>query len=111
MIKIACQIIFSLIVLVLCPWIVETPRWLAKRGEVDKARQIISRLLDRPYDDPEVSGQLNEILDAISLEEEDGEPSWGEVFSNATKSRNLQRVCLGMGPYMMNQWSGINALC
>ncbi|KKY13147.1 putative sugar transporter stl1 [Diplodia seriata] len=108
---IACQIIFSLIVLTLCPWIVETPRWLAKRGEVDKARQIISRLLDRPYDDPEVSGQLNEILDAISLEKEDGEPSWGEVFSNATKSRNLQRVCLGMGPYMMNQWSGINALC
>ncbi|OJD35216.1 sugar transporter stl1 [Diplodia corticola] len=108
---IACQILFSLIVLVLCPWIVETPRWLAKRGEVDKARYILSRLLDRPDDDPEVSGQLNEILDAIALEEEDGEPSWGEVFSNATKSRNLQRVCLGMGPYMMNQWSGINALC
>ncbi|KAF4304147.1 putative sugar transporter stl1 protein [Botryosphaeria dothidea] len=108
---IACQIIFSMMVLVLCPWVPETPRWLAKRGEHEKARHIIARLLDRPDDDAEVSGQLNEILEAIAAEEEDGEPSWAEVFSNATKSRNLQRVCLGMGPYMMNQWSGINALC
>lgn len=100
-----------MMVLVLCPWVPETPRWLAKRGEHEKARHIIARLLDRPDDDAEVSGQLNEILEAIAAEEEDGEPSWAEVFSNATKSRNLQRVCLGMGPYMMNQWSGINALC
>nr|OQO15940.1 hypothetical protein B0A51_15269 [Rachicladosporium sp. CCFEE 5018] len=58
-----------------------------------------------------VTGQLNEILEAINLEAADGEASWSEVFSNATKSRNLQRVLLGMGPYMMNQWSGVNALC
>lgn len=109
--QIACQIIFSLIVLMLCPWIVETPRWLAKRGKVEKARHILARVLNRPDDDPEVSGQLNEILDSIAIEEEDGEPSWSEVFTNSTKSRNLQRVCLGMGPYMMNQWSGVNALC
>ncbi|GME36062.1 putative sugar transporter stl1 protein [Neofusicoccum parvum] len=108
---IACQIIFSLMVLVLCPWVPETPRWLAKRGDTDKARHIIARIIDKPDDDVEVSGQLNEILDAIAAETEDGEPSWSEVFSNATKTRNLQRVCLGMGPYMMNQWSGINALC
>lgn len=98
-------------VLVLCPWVPETPRWLAKRGDTDKARHIIARIIDKPDDDVEVSGQLNEILDAIAAETEDGEPSWSEVFSNATKTRNLQRVCLGMGPYMMNQWSGINALC
>lgn len=24
--------------------------------------------------------------------------------------RNLHRVVLGMGPYMMNQWSGINSI-
>ena len=31
------------------------------------------------------------------------------ILSNKTK--NLQRVILGMGPFMMNQWSGINVLC
>ncbi|KAK6394543.1 hypothetical protein LTR95_019571, partial [Oleoguttula sp. CCFEE 5521] len=68
-------------------------------------------LLDKDDHDPGVTGQLNEILEAINLEAADGEASWSEVFSNATKSRNLQRVLLGMGPYMMNQWSGVNALC
>ena len=108
---IACQMLFSGLVLCCCPFICETPRWLAKRGETDKARHVISRLLDKPEDDAEVKGQLAEICDAIAAENEAGEASWTEVFSNATKSRNLQRVLLGMGPYMMNQWSGINALC
>lgn len=69
---------------------------------------MISRLLDKHPDDDEVQGQLNEILEALSLESKSSEPSWSEVFSNSTKSRNLHRVFLGMGPYMMNQWSGIN---
>ncbi|KAF2805826.1 MFS general substrate transporter [Mytilinidion resinicola] len=108
---IACQIIFSLIVLMLCPFIVETPRWLAKHDQVENARHVIARLLDKSDNDAEVTGQLNEILDTIATEEEDGEPTWNEVFTNATKTRNLHRVLLGMGPYMMNQWSGINSIC
>ena len=108
---IACQILFSSLVLCLCPFICETPRWLASRGEHGKARHVISRLLDKPEEDAEVQGQLNEILDAIAIESQDGEASWGEVFSNSTKARNLHRVLLGSGPYMMNQWSGVNALC
>ncbi|KAG6362819.1 hypothetical protein INS49_007913 [Diaporthe citri] len=72
------------------------------------ARQVISRLLDKHPDDDEVQGQLQEILEALSLESRSSEPFWSEVFSNSTKSRNLHRVFLGMGPYMMNQWSGIN---
>lgn len=108
---VACQVLFSLIVLVLCIWIPETPRWLAQHGQKEKARHVIACLLDKPDDDHEVEGQLAEILENIAAENTEEEPTWGEVFSNATKSRNLQRVLLGMGPYMMNQWSGINALC
>jgi hypothetical protein len=67
---------------------------------------VISRLLDKPIDDAEVVGQLQEILEAIKAESQLEEPSWKEVFGNATKTRNLHRVLLGMGPYMMNQWSG-----
>lgn len=71
-----------------------------------QAKHTISRLLDKPIDDEEVVGQLQEILAAIEAESNEEEPSWGEVFSNATKTRNLHRVILGMGPYMMNQWYG-----
>ncbi|KAK5940439.1 hypothetical protein PMZ80_006854 [Knufia obscura] len=108
---VACQILFSLIVLVLCLFIPETPRWLAKHGRKDEARHNIGRLLDLPETDEEVEGQLAEIMDNIAAEHNQEEPTWSEVFSNATKARNLQRVVLGMGPYMMNQWSGVNALC
>ena len=90
--------LFSALVLCLCPFLCETPRWLAKHGRVEEARHVIARLLDKSDSDPEVKGQLNEILDGINMELEMGEPTWGEVFSNATKTRNLQRVILGMGP-------------
>ncbi|KAF2726191.1 sugar transporter STL1 [Polychaeton citri CBS 116435] len=108
---IACQMLFSGLVLLCCPFLPDTPRWLAKRGEHDKARVVISQLLDKPEEDVEVTGQLNEILEVLAAEDSVGEASWTEVFSNNNKGRNLQRVVLGMGPYMMNQWSGINALC
>ncbi|RMJ09241.1 hypothetical protein CDV36_011125 [Fusarium kuroshium] len=107
---IACQILFSFIVLVLCLWLPESPRWMAKTGNVDEARNLISRVLDKPLDSEEVESQLSEILKFLALEEEAGEAAWHEIFRNNTKSRNLQRVLLGMGPYLMNQWSGINSL-
>jgi MFS family permease len=108
---VACQCLFSLIVIILCLFVPETPRWLAKHGQKDKARHVIARLLDKPDDDVLVELQLNEIQQNIEAEWTEEEPTWTEVFTNGTKARNLQRVLLGMGPYMMNQWSGINALC
>ncbi|KAI8649303.1 MFS domain-containing protein [Fusarium sp. Ph1] len=107
---IACQILFSFVVLVLCLWLPESPRWMAKTGNVEEARNLISRVLDKPLDSEEVESQLSEILKFLALEEEAGEAAWHEIFRNNTKSRNLQRVLLGMGPYLMNQWSGINSL-
>ena len=108
---VAIQIVFSGLVLVSTLFIPETHRWLASQNRVEEARNVIARLLDRPEDDEAVTGQLTEILDALATETE-GEQAvgWLEVFSNRTKSRNLHRVLIGMGPYMMNQWSGTNAL-
>jgi hypothetical protein len=83
---------------------------MAKTGNVEEARNLISRVLDKPLDSEEVESQLSEILKFLALEEEAGEAAWHEIFHNNTKSRNLQRVLLGMGPYLMNQWSGINSL-
>lgn len=102
---VACQILFSLTVLVLCAFLPGTPRWLAKHGRKDEARPVIGRLLDVPDDHQEVEGQLSEILDNIAAEHTGEETGWSEVISNGSKTRNLQRVLLGMAPYMMNQWS------
>ncbi|KIW23726.1 uncharacterized protein PV07_11904 [Cladophialophora immunda] len=107
---VACQILFSLCILVFCLFCPETPRWLAKHGKEEEARKIIARLLDKADDDAEVQGQLAEILDNIAAEGAESKVTWSECFSNATRARNLQRVLLGMGPYLFNQWSGANVL-
>ena len=106
---VACQCLFAGLTVICALFVPETPRWLAKHGRKEEAIQVIARLLDRGEDDEEVLGQLTEILDNIAAESNVEEPTWNEVFSNATRSRNLQRVLLGMGPYMMNQWSGKRA--
>ncbi|KAI6907914.1 general substrate transporter [Hortaea werneckii] len=106
---IAMQVFFSAIVLVLCFFIPETPRWLVSRGRHDEARTVIAQLADTTEDDTLVEGQLQEILDNVK-EENLNETSWSDTFHNKTPMRNLHRVVLGMGPYMMNQWSGINSI-
>lgn len=93
-----------IIALILIPGLPESPRWLARKGRVSEARQVIARLLDRPEDAPEVNGQMNEILENLEAEKTAGEPSWTEVFTNSTPTRNLQRVVMGMVPFLMNQW-------
>lgn len=100
--------LFSGLVLCLTPFLPETPRWLAENGRTEEARQILARLGDKPLDHEDVTNQLSEICEVVAIEQEAGDATWGEVFTNSTKSRNLHRVLLGMGPYMMNQWSGIS---
>lgn len=95
---VACQILFALIVLCLCPFLPETPRWLAKHGRVEEARATIARLLDHDQHSDEVTGQLNEILDNIAVEDEMGEPTWTEVCEQQDSSiqTRLINLCKGI---------------
>ncbi|RMX87545.1 hypothetical protein D0869_02280 [Hortaea werneckii] len=68
-----------------------------------------AEMADTTNDDSLVEGQLQEILDNVKAENLN-ETSWSDTFHNKTPMRNLHRVVLGMGPYMMNQWSGINSI-
>lgn len=106
---VACQVLLSALTLGSALFAPESPRWLAKHQREDEARNVTSRILDVPEFSPEVDGQLTEIIEAIAAESLE-EPSWREVFTNSTRTRNLQRTVLGMAPYLMNQWSGINTV-
>ncbi|GAB7366074.1 hypothetical protein MBLNU230_g7640t1 [Neophaeotheca triangularis] len=106
---IAVQILFSGLVLLLCFFIPETPRWLVSQNRNAEARTVLARLADREEDDQMIDGQLQEILENLEVTAKT-ESSWSDTFRNKTPARNLQRVLLGMGPFMMNQWSGINSI-
>lgn len=92
---VACQVLLSALTLGSAVFAPESPRWLAKHQREDEARNVISQILDVSEYSPEVDGQLAEIIEAISAESLE-EPSWREVFTNSTRTRNLQRTVLGM---------------
>lgn len=106
-IPVALQILFSLAVLTACAFIPDTPRWLASKGRNDEARVVLAQLSNKTVDDSLVHGQLQEILNNVQDEGVE-DAGWIETFRNRTPMRNLQRVCLGLGPYMMNQWRYVN---
>lgn len=108
-VPVAMQLVFSTIVLIACMFLPETPRWLASHGKFEEARTVLAQLRDVPNTDKVVDGQLQEIVNNVQSDANKS-TGWYDTFRNRTPMRNLHRVVLGLGPYMMNQWSGINAI-
>jgi sugar porter (SP) family MFS transporter len=109
---IAFQGVFCVLILLALPWLPESPRWLVAHDRADEAQEVFARLAGKnglPSQHPHVLEQLNDIKANVAEERRIGEASWTEVFTEG-KLRNLSRVLLGAGPYMFNQWSGINSL-
>jgi SP family galactose:H+ symporter-like MFS transporter len=79
---------------------VESPRWLVRMGQRDRARDSIVRA--RPSVDPDV--RLKSIED--SLRDEPPNASWSEVFAPAWR----RPLTIGIGLAVFQQITGINAV-
>ncbi|KAL8648196.1 MAG: hypothetical protein Q9210_005134 [Variospora velana] len=106
---IAFQGVFMLLILLGLPFLPESPRWLVHKGRIDEATDVFAILSGNTIDDPQTLLERDEIVASVEEEKKLGEATWGEVFTEGP-NRNISRVLLGAGPYMMNQWSGINSL-
>jgi len=114
-IPMAIQMLWALILgtgLFLLP---ESPRYFVKRGQLDRAASVLSRLRGQPVDSEYIQQELSEIVANHEYElqvipQGNYFNSWFNCFRGSLwkPNSNLRRTILGTSLQMMQQWTGIN---
>jgi len=93
----------------------ESPRYFVKKGEVEKARGVLSRLRGQPRDSEYIEVELSEIVANADYERQMNPytsyfSSWAACFTGGlwNAKSNLRRTILGTSLQMMQQWTGVN---
>ncbi|KAG9506587.1 hypothetical protein J7337_000120 [Fusarium musae] len=98
--------VLSIIIMLTIPLLPESPRWLTKKGRVDRAREVLADLTDTDANSVEVREAIREIETSLALA---GEAKLKDIFANGPL-RLLHRMCLACAAQCFQQMSGINAL-
>lgn len=86
----------------------ESPRWLIKKGQDERAAASLSRLVSLPPDHPTVQEELNDIRTSLEEEKTMGESGYLACFRPGEPNKILFRVCSGMALQAWQQLTGIN---
>jgi MFS family permease len=101
-VPIALQLAWSLILFSGLLFLPETPRFLIKKNQTDKAAKALSRLRRLPADSPEIANELNEVMASHEFEMSLGQSSYLQCF----KPPMLKRQLTGMGVQALQQLTG-----
>ncbi|KAK9417662.1 putative Major facilitator superfamily (MFS) profile domain-containing protein [Seiridium unicorne] len=106
------HIIFAGIILILSLFQYESPRFLVKRGKLDKALEVMSRLRHLPKEDPYVVNEVSAICRAHDeeLEATKGTGWFGVVKEMILVPSNLYRLYLSVMVQFLSQWSGAGSI-
>jgi len=100
------QLVFAVYIMVVTPWLPDTPRWLMRHeASHERGVAVLSKLRNKPVDDVVVWKEANEILEAIRIESQE-EGSWADLFRSNGIAAN-KRFYLALGVQFMQQMSGI----
>jgi sugar porter (SP) family MFS transporter len=114
-IPIGMQMVWALILgtgLLMLP---ESPRFFVKKGQLDKAVDVLSRVRGQPKESDYIQQELAEIVANYEYElqiiPQNGYfSSWANCFKGSVwkANSNLRRTILGTSLQMMQQWTGVN---
>lgn len=114
-IPIALQMLWALILGTGLLFLPESPRYFVKRGNIEKATDMLSRLRGHPRDSQFVQQELSEIIANHEYElqvipQGNYFTSWMNCFTGSVfnSGSNLRRTILGTSLQMMQQWTGVN---
>ena len=99
------QCVFSLYILVVTPFLPDTPRWLIRHDDSpDRGLAVLARLRGLSPGHAVVQKEKDEIVEAISMESQE-QGSWLDLFKGHGISSN-KRFYLALGIQFMQQMSG-----
>jgi sugar porter (SP) family MFS transporter len=114
-IPIAIQMLWAIILAIGLFVLPESPRYFVKRGQLDRATDVLARLRGEPRDSEYIQQELSEIVANHEYELTVIPPgnyfhSWLNCFRGSlfNPSSNLRRTILGTSLQMMQQWTGVN---
>lgn len=99
------QALASVIQILSCFFLVESPRWLISRGKQDKARDIITKYhANGNESDPVVNLEVQEINRALEIDQEISQGTSYLAFFKTRGNRHRLAIILAVG--FFSQWSG-----
>ncbi|KAF2718202.1 general substrate transporter [Polychaeton citri CBS 116435] len=104
---IAFQSFFTILVMWGLLYLPDSPRWLAMKGRMGEAQDVTARLLGKAFDDAEVLLELQNIREALEVQNKGGGFRMRELLTNGP-SQNFRRTLLGMAAQFFQQFCGIN---
>ena len=114
-IPIAIQLIWAIILAFGLFFLPESPRYFVKKGNLEKAANVLSRLRGQPHGSEYIQQELAEIVAnheyELSVIPDKGYwGTWLNCFRGGLRnpSSNLRRTILGTSLQMMQQWTGVN---
>ncbi|OIW31779.1 general substrate transporter [Coniochaeta ligniaria NRRL 30616] len=105
------QLIFPLIVAVILPWVVESPRWLLLKNRHEDALKALAKLYGKSHalDDQDLNDELSSICRSIDEERKNRAPT-KDVLLFRDSNQNMRRLLLSCGTQLMQQFTGVNAM-